>query len=448
MPLGGLGLAVYGLIGGDVSQSWFRTSVLVLLGWVLLEVQGERRTLANAIRSLTGGDRAAGPYESRNKTYLEAARLIRETVPATDADAVLLLSSLHGHAGPHVDSTAFEQFDTQNAALTSFRHAIVDRLRSNWQLKQVVSFTSEQRLDAFLARLESLPPKSRMEVRAFVESSGIPTISTLVVARKTAILAADDDQIFGVGSGVQLDGPELARWAENHFDDLWGSAPFKIWRPALGRDSDQISELRAVLADRAGSQSGVVVDQDGPGSYARATAAIDAAIQRPGEIEIDLANLHGLSPGPRLARPDLSQPWIEAFEASLDRCLIDHSNRSRIRAIYNVNSLDRLAEVEAKIERWHTADRLEIRALVLGDAVATISPLVIGDEELLLGAEGDRLYRTARSLRLRGTNAAAWGRRYFELVWNDRRSIPLRTANGVNADGLNKLRRRLAKVHA
>lgn len=442
--LGGLCLAIYGLLPGlEVSDSWFQAGVLVLLGSVLLEVQGERRTLAETISRLQRGDRASGPHESRTDTYVEASRMIRETEPASKSDAIILLSSLHGHAGPLVESPAFAQADGSDAALLGFRHAIEARLRDDWQLRQVVSFISEQRMDAFLVRLAAFPTDSRVEVRAFAETSGIPAVSTLVVARRAAMLALDDDRIFGVGSAVKLDGPELARWSEDHFKSLWDAAHFTIWRPATGRDDIQIEALRRAMNESATPEH-IVIDLDGPGSYERATASIHEEIARPGEIRIDLANLHGLASGHRNPRLDLVQPWITAFEDALDLCLITHAERSYVRAIYNVNSLERLQAVTAKLDRWAAADRLEVRALMLGDAVATISPLIVGESELFLGVEGDRLYRTARSMRLRSGSAASWGREYFELVWNDRRAITLRTPNGIVDEGLRNLESRLS----
>lgn len=189
----GLGLAIYGLLPGlEVSDTWFQAGVLVLLGAVLLEVQGERRTLAETIRKLQRGDRASGPHETRTSTYVEASRLIRDTEPASKADAVILLSSLHGHAGPLQESPAFAQPEGGDAALLGFRHAIEARLRDDWQMRQVVSFTTEQRMDAFLARLAAFPPESRVEVRAFAASDGIPAVSILVVARRAAMLALGD----------------------------------------------------------------------------------------------------------------------------------------------------------------------------------------------------------------------------------------------------------------
>lgn len=445
--VGGLLLAIYGLLPGvEVSERWFQAGALVLLGSVLLEVQGERRTLAKTIHSLQRRDRVSGPFGSRDRSYVEASRLIREASPDSDADTIILLSSLHGHAGPLVASSGFDEVDTRNSALQEFRNAIEDRLRANWLMRQVVSFTSEQRMDRFLARLDELPPESRVEVRAFVETDGIRPISTLVVARKTAMFALDDDRIFGVGSAVQLDGSELARWGEEHFKRLWDAAPFTIWRPATWRDETEIEALRGALTKCSATSESIVVDQDGPGSYERATTAIYAEIERPGEIRIDLANLHGLASGQRTARPDLVQSWIIAFEEALDRCLIDNPERSFVRAIYNVNSPERLAAVRAKVDRWAVADRLEIRALMLGDAVATISPLIVGDDDLFLGAESDRLYRTASSMHLRSDEAVSWGREYFELVWKDRRTVTLRTSNGVVEEGFDELRRRLSST--
>lgn len=67
------------------------------------------------------------------------------------------------------------------------------------------------------------------------------------------------------------------------------------------------------------------------------------------------------------------------------------------RAIYNVNSLERLSAVTAKLNRWESGDRLEVRALLLGDAVATISLLIVGESELF--SEPKAIVSTERLVR-------------------------------------------------
>lgn len=437
--LGGLALAAYGLLPDvELSGTWFQTAVLVLLGSLILEVQGERRLLGQTIRNLRKTDRAWGPHAGREEAYMAASRLIRETTPAEKGDEVILMASLHGHALDLPDSGAFDDMDPNSPAMFGFRKALEERLSNGWQLSQVVSFSSEARLDAFVARLASLPKGSRVEVRCFAQDDGISAVSSLVVGRAAAMLAVDDDRVVGVGSSMGLRGESAAKWATEHFDQLWSSAPFVVWTPATGLVQSGVDALRHRLRDNGGGR--IVADREPMDAYGRAAAAIRREIDRPGLIRIDLANLHGLASTDRLPRADLRQEWLDDFEAALNEAVLQAPERARVRAIYNVNSAERLDTLERRLRDWSDADQLEIRVMSVADAVPTISPLIVGDSELFLGTEGDRLYRTQQSMFVEHPDAVAWARAYFETLWLDRRTHVVRTAHGIDQDGLDHLR--------
>lgn len=441
--LGGLGLAAASLFPNfDIGDTWFRSVVLTLLGALLLEISGERRELVETIGRLRSRDRVVGPFETRERTYVEAARLIRDTQPDSDADTVILLSSLHGHTRPRLHAPDLEVED-KSPELVAFRDAVQERLRSNWQMRQVVSFVNVERLEAFVARLIDVPSEARLEIRALVSHDELPALSSLVVARKSAMLATDDDRIYGVGAGIQLLDNRFARWVERHFDEIWNRAPYTIWRPAVGISEADVLALRNALSP-APEEPLLEILRGGPTVYEAAVQALNGALAGSQEVEISLANLHGLSTPRRPFRADLEQQWIQRFEDALDECLLRNPERFRMRAIYNVDSEERLNAVIRSLERWRNADRLEVRAVTLADAVSTLSPLLIGDE-FLLGAEDDRLYRSGRAIRLRGKDVTAWGREYFNLVWNDDRAFRIRTVKGVDQTALAELRDQLGQ---
>jgi hypothetical protein len=455
LAVGALALALAAVLPGwDLPEEWFRPLVLTLLGAILLEAVTERTALMARLRDLTSGKRISGPFNSRTDAYAAAARAIRELHVDNDKDAVLLIASLHGHSGPRHDSRALEEAANRTPEFLAFRDAIWKRLVQGWRVRQLITLTDEERLDALLDRFRQLPNPDRLAVRAYLASDAPSAISLIVAGNQTTLLGVDDDRIYGVGSALMLTGDEVAAWASDHFRELWESAPHRLWQPVTGESPEAVTAARVELRQRTapagrGNSKPAGAFEVHNGSKAAYTAANEALRcllddRLRDDLEVRLANLHGLS-STRASEGSTRQPWLDEFEQLLDECILVPATGPQIRMIYNIDGPERWEVVKGYLDRWRQAERLEVRGLVLTDAVSLLSPLVIGRSDLLLGVEDDRFYRTGRGVHLHGKHAAEWGQRYFDTLWHDSRVIVLQTPTGRNTDGIATIEQRLVR---
>ncbi|MBP2686896.1 MAG: hypothetical protein H6Q81_1801 [Deltaproteobacteria bacterium] len=159
-----------------------------------------------------------------------------------------------------------------------------------------------------------------------------------------------------------------------------------------------------------------------------------------GRRRIFHAALHGLG-GKRLAKPFKPDPVFEVFDGAIDRCVASTGpGMWRVYEIYNIPDEERLDVLVELIGKRQNAEGYEVRAFAHAEGIPHLSPLVIGDEDLVVGVDDPRYYRASSAVHLRGRDPVRMATEYFYSLWNDPRIRVLKTETGVNRDGIEALR--------
>ena len=159
-----------------------------------------------------------------------------------------------------------------------------------------------------------------------------------------------------------------------------------------------------------------------------------------GRRRIFHAALHGLG-GKRLAKPFRPDPVFEVFDGAIDRCVASTGpGMWRVYEIYNIPDEERLDVLLELIWKRQNAEGYEVRAFAHAEGIPHLSPLVIGDEDLVVGVDDPRYYRASSAVHLRGRDPVRLATEYFYSLWNDPRIRALKTETGVNQDGIDILR--------
>jgi hypothetical protein len=79
-------------------------------------------------------------------------------------------------------------------------------------------------------------------------------------------------------------------------------------------------------------------------------------------------------------------------------------------------------------------------AVARAEGLPHLSPLVIGDEDLLIGVDDPRYYRASSAVHLRGRDPVRLATEYFYSLWNDPRIRVLKTETSVDRDEIENLR--------
>jgi hypothetical protein len=167
-----------------------------------------------------------------------------------------------------------------------------------------------------------------------------------------------------------------------------------------------------------------------------ARASADAG----GRRRIFHAALHGLG-GKRIARPSRPDPVFEVFDGAIDRCVASSGpGMWRVYEIYNIPDEERLDSLVDLIRNRQGAEGYEVRAFARTEGVPHLSPLIIGDEDLLIGVDDPRYYRASSAVHLRGRDPVRLATEYFYSLWNDPRIRVLKTETGVDWDEIGALR--------
>ena len=159
-----------------------------------------------------------------------------------------------------------------------------------------------------------------------------------------------------------------------------------------------------------------------------------------GRRRIFHAALHGLG-GKRLAKPSRPDPVFEVFDGAIDRCVTSTGpGMWRVYEIYNIPDEERLDVLVEMIGKRQNAEGYEVRAFAHAEGIPHLSPLVIGDEDLVVGVDDPRYYRASSAVHLRGRDPVRLATEYFYSLWNDPRIRVLKTETGVNRDEIEHLR--------
>jgi len=159
-----------------------------------------------------------------------------------------------------------------------------------------------------------------------------------------------------------------------------------------------------------------------------------------GRRRIFHAALHGLG-GKRLAKPSRPDPVFEVFDGAIDRCVASTGpGMWRVYEIYNIPDEERLDVLVDLIGKRQNAEGYEVRAFAHAEGIPHLSPLVIGDEDLVVGVDDPRYYRASSAVHLRGRDPVRLATEYFYSLWNDPRIRVLKTETGVIRDAIEILR--------
>jgi len=159
-----------------------------------------------------------------------------------------------------------------------------------------------------------------------------------------------------------------------------------------------------------------------------------------GRRRIFHAALHGLG-GKRLAKPSKPDPVFEVFDGAIDRCVASTGpGMWRVYEIYNIPDEERLDVLLELVGKRQSAEGYEVRAFAHAEGIPHLSPLVIGDEDLIVGVDDPRYYRASSAVHLRGRDPVRLATEYFYSLWNDPRIRVLKTETGVDRDGIVQLR--------
>ena len=165
-----------------------------------------------------------------------------------------------------------------------------------------------------------------------------------------------------------------------------------------------------------------------------------------GRRRIFHAALHGAS-GRRIAKPNPGEPMFELFEREIDKCAASAGpGMWHVYEIFNIPDEERLAAVEGLLERRKDGEGYEVRAFIQSAGFPHLSPLVIGDEDLLIGLDDPRYYRSGAAMHLRGRDPVRLATEYFYSLWNDPRLRVLKTETGIEPEAIDSIRAELREA--
>ncbi len=162
-----------------------------------------------------------------------------------------------------------------------------------------------------------------------------------------------------------------------------------------------------------------------------------------GRRRIFHAALHGTS-ARRIARPVPAEPMFELFEREIDKCAASAGpGMWRVYEIFNIPDEERLSAVEELLEKRKEGEGYEVRAFLQTAGLPHLSPLVIGDEDLLVGLDDPRYYRSGAAIHLQGRDPVRLATEYFYSLWNDPRIRVLKTETGIDRERIETVRAEL-----
>lgn len=159
-----------------------------------------------------------------------------------------------------------------------------------------------------------------------------------------------------------------------------------------------------------------------------------------GRRRIFHAALQGTS-GKRIARPVPGEPMFELFEREIDKCAASAGpGMWHVYEIFNIPDEERLGAVEELLEKRKDGEGYEVRAFLQAAGLPHLSPLVIGDEDLLIGLDDPRYYRSGAAMHLQGRDPVRLATEYFYSLWNDPRIRVLKTETGISREEIESVR--------
>lgn len=164
-----------------------------------------------------------------------------------------------------------------------------------------------------------------------------------------------------------------------------------------------------------------------------------------GKRRIFHAALHGHS-GRRIAKPPQPLPLFDLFDGEIDKCVASAgAGMWHVYEIFNITDEERLDSIQELLETRKEAEGYEVRAFSQSNALPHLSPLIIGDEDLIIGVDDPRYYRLYAGTHLKGRDHVRLATEYFYSLWNDPRVRVLKAETGIEWKEIEALR---SKLHA
>jgi len=180
-------------------------------------------------------------------------------------------------------------------------------------------------------------------------------------------------------------------------------------------------------------------------AYSAIPDIIDNASKDGGTKNLYFAALHGYL-GKRLTAPHI--PEFNLFDKSIISCIMSSGSEMwSVHELLNVTTKARLERVKKRLETTKDADGYEVRAFSLKDSLPILSPLIIGNHDVLFGLEDPRYNRVSAIIHVESTNSVEIVKSYFLSLWNDPLVYVLRSAVEVQPDEIARLEKYVLKLN-
>ena len=133
-----------------------------------------------------------------------------------------------------------------------------------------------------------------------------------------------------------------------------------------------------------------------------------------------------------------SDPHIVEFQSALGETILE--NLCEVRYLVRVSDTATLeSALHQHVAPFEQAKLYQVRAAILDQTLNTMSPLIVGDRDTLIGIGRDATM-TEACIHLHDQAATRLVMQYFELLWNDRCAVTIRDAGGVSNSAIDLLR--------
>lgn len=181
-------------------------------------------------------------------------------------------------------------------------------------------------------------------------------------------------------------------------------------------------------------------------TYSAIPAIIDGVDRSAGTRRLLVATLHGRTTPPHKRWKSKLSKEEEDRYAAFDRKILDciesvGDQRWHVKEFKNVATVDRLERTVERIAR--AKEGYEVRAVCIRHLMPCLSPMIVGDDDLLLATLDTGARRVGSAIHIRGKEAVEFASQYFSLLWDYEKTFRLRSEEGVDESGIAALRREI-----
>ncbi len=190
----------------------------------------------------------------------------------------------------------------------------------------------------------------------------------------------------------------------------------------IGWKLTAINEVVFKLVGDSSNDPQIIRHSDPESLYGAALSCVSAVQAEGAKRRIDIASIHALAEHQAHRSSELTRALRDAM---LERVREGWT----LHRIVSITTQDGLARERAALDLIDIIPnaRVEIRAIIV-DAVPILAPLIVGTKAAFLASEDDRDFAAAEGLELRSRDTIDAAQRYFDLLWNDPRTIRLHSS--------------------